>query len=83
MQQGLFSTTFFSFGNAGSWEVSGKLWIYWATAIPITTISVVLWRIWLDYDDSIVQILKGYLWWAGQLWAKMRTHTARQEKPEP
>ena len=38
--------------------MSNKLWIYWITAIPATIVSVVLWRMWLAYNDSIVRFFK-------------------------
>lgn len=40
----VFSTTFFQFGtDSKSWEVSEKVWVYWAFVIPVTLASVMLW----------------------------------------
>lgn len=50
-RQALFSTTFFTYGENGNWEVSDDLWIYWATTVPATVAVVVFWRVWLDYGE--------------------------------
>ncbi|KAK3395471.1 hypothetical protein B0T20DRAFT_35684 [Sordaria brevicollis] len=55
----LFSTTFFTYGDNGNWEVSDDLWIYWVTTIPTTIAVVVFWRVWLDYGDVIYKWSKG------------------------
>ena len=55
--QALFSTTFFTFGDDGSWRVSGKLWIYWVVTVPATIIIVVLWWVWLANSDAITRFL--------------------------
>ncbi|KAI0154579.1 hypothetical protein GGR57DRAFT_502326 [Xylariaceae sp. FL1272] len=39
----IFSTSFFRFGNDGGWDVSDKFWVYWATALPVTALTVLLW----------------------------------------
>ncbi|KAG9250749.1 uncharacterized protein F5Z01DRAFT_677570 [Emericellopsis atlantica] len=41
----IFSTTFSS-SNGGEWMMSGKFWIYWAFAIPITFLTALLWTLW-------------------------------------
>ncbi|KAK0734776.1 hypothetical protein B0T26DRAFT_689624 [Lasiosphaeria miniovina] len=53
----LFSTTFFTFGDDGGWEVSDKLWIYWATIIPATLGVLIIWGFWL-YGPEIRDFLK-------------------------
>ncbi|KXH50031.1 hypothetical protein CSIM01_07289 [Colletotrichum simmondsii] len=40
----VFSTSFFDYDSASdSWNVSGKFWVYWVVAIPITLITALLW----------------------------------------
>jgi hypothetical protein len=71
-KQALFSTTFFNFGDDGSWQVSDKLWIYWATTIPATVVSVILWRMWLAHNDFIVKFVRQWLGRDGRLWGSMK-----------
>ncbi len=61
--------------------MSDKLWVYWVTAIPATIISVVLWRIWLARNDTIVQPFKRWLGWVGQPWEDIKL--SRQVKKSP
>ncbi|KPM45171.1 hypothetical protein AK830_g1382 [Neonectria ditissima] len=43
----VFSTSFFDFdADADRWSVSGKFWLYWAFAIPVTFATSGLWYIW-------------------------------------
>ncbi|KAH8589902.1 hypothetical protein B0O99DRAFT_745712 [Bisporella sp. PMI_857] len=43
----IFSMSFFSFNpDTDEWTVSGKFWVYWAVAIPITGITAGLWSLW-------------------------------------
>ncbi|KAK0748327.1 hypothetical protein B0T21DRAFT_356331 [Apiosordaria backusii] len=60
----LFSTTFFTYGDDGEWQVSGKMWIYWVTTLPATILIVVLWRVWLGNSDAIVAGWKQAKKWA-------------------
>ncbi|KAK4156191.1 hypothetical protein C8A00DRAFT_31001 [Chaetomidium leptoderma] len=76
----LFSTTFFNYGDDGSWQVSGKLWIYWITTVPATIIIVVLWRIWLANSDPITRFLKGCLAWASKQWKKRKASVQHDSK---
>ncbi|KAK0711790.1 hypothetical protein B0H67DRAFT_602492 [Lasiosphaeris hirsuta] len=46
----VFSTTFFNYGET-RWEVSGQLWIYWATVVPVTILVILLWYVWLPTGD--------------------------------
>ncbi|KAK3357807.1 hypothetical protein B0T25DRAFT_567056 [Lasiosphaeria hispida] len=46
----IFSTTFFNYGDT-KWEVSGQLWIYWATIIPVTIFVILIWYVWLPIGD--------------------------------
>ncbi|KAK1658813.1 hypothetical protein BDP55DRAFT_372526 [Colletotrichum godetiae] len=40
----VFSTSFFDYDSgADSWNVSGKFWVYWVVAIPITVVTALLW----------------------------------------
>lgn len=41
----LFSMSFFSFqpGYQNKWGVSQKIWIYFAVAVPLTMVTVILW----------------------------------------
>lgn len=41
----VFSMSFFNYADSG-WRVSGKIWIYWAFAIPTTLLSVLIWYGW-------------------------------------
>ncbi|KAL2836918.1 hypothetical protein BJY01DRAFT_251712 [Aspergillus pseudoustus] len=41
----LFSTPFFSVGSDGL-SVSNLFWSYWATAIPLTVVTMIIWFIW-------------------------------------
>jgi hypothetical protein len=40
----LFSTTFFTFGDDG-WEVSDKIWLYWAVTVPTTVIVLLIYNL--------------------------------------
>jgi hypothetical protein len=41
----VFSMSFFNYADSG-WRVSGKIWIYWACAIPTTLLTVLIWHSW-------------------------------------
>ena len=41
----IFSMSFFNYADSG-WRVSGKIWIYWAFAIPTTLLTVLIWYVW-------------------------------------
>lgn len=71
----LFSTTFFTYGDNGNWEVSDDLWIYWVTTVPATIAVVVFWRVWLDYGDVIYKWLKELVVgvWKGATGSLLRT----------
>ncbi|KAK1773146.1 hypothetical protein QBC45DRAFT_398279 [Copromyces sp. CBS 386.78] len=73
----LFSTTFFTYGDNGNWEVSDELWIYFVTTVPATIAIVVFWRVWLDYGDVIYKWLKGLVLrtWKGAVGSVSRTRT--------
>ena len=32
--------------------VSPYMWLYWAISIPLTVLVVVVWRIWLSWEDK-------------------------------
>ncbi|KAH8171585.1 corA-like mg2+ transporter protein [Sarocladium implicatum] len=49
----LFSMSFFNYEADSGWVMSGKIWIYFAFSIPITILSVGLWR----YGSAIVSRL--------------------------
>ncbi|KAK0622373.1 hypothetical protein B0T14DRAFT_563830 [Immersiella caudata] len=51
----IFSTTFFSFGDDNTWQVSRKLWVYWVTAIPSTIVIVLAWGLWYTKGDMILR----------------------------
>ncbi|KAI1264416.1 hypothetical protein F5Y18DRAFT_428042 [Xylariaceae sp. FL1019] len=51
----IFSTSFFKFGDNGEWSVSDKFWVYWATAVPITTVTILLWV--LTQENAVIRIL--------------------------
>ncbi|KAK7417092.1 hypothetical protein QQZ08_011751 [Neonectria magnoliae] len=43
----VFSTSFFNYdADADRWSVSGKFWMYWAFAIPVTLATSGLWFVW-------------------------------------
>jgi Mg2+ and Co2+ transporter CorA len=43
----IFSMSFFNYSpDSRSWTVSGKFWIYWAVAIPLTVAASVVWYYW-------------------------------------
>ncbi|KAL2021634.1 hypothetical protein VTK56DRAFT_6987 [Thermocarpiscus australiensis] len=75
----LFSTTFFTYGDGG-WEVSGKLWIYWAITVPATIVIVIVWRIWLANSDVIMGFLQACLKLVKNLWKRLQA--PRQSKAE-
>ncbi|KAJ5364627.1 uncharacterized protein N7496_010340, partial [Penicillium cataractarum] len=41
----LFSMSFFNYGADSGWPVSNHFWIYWASAIPTTLVTVLVWQI--------------------------------------
>lgn len=47
----VFSMSFFNYDQNLGWRVSGKFWIYWATAVPTTILSTALWFYW-QWDSS-------------------------------
>jgi len=51
VQQALFSSTFFTYGDSG-FEVSPKLWIYFAIMVPITAAVIVGCWAWLSWRDG-------------------------------
>ncbi|KAL1843474.1 hypothetical protein VTJ49DRAFT_1345 [Mycothermus thermophilus] len=59
----VFSTTFYNFGEDGTWEVSPKQWIYWATTIPATILSVFIWQMWVSHSDSISRVAGNLFKW--------------------
>ncbi|KAH6894240.1 hypothetical protein B0T10DRAFT_479901 [Thelonectria olida] len=42
-----FSTTFFNFGDDKVWRVTGKIWIYVVVTVPVTVLSLYIWRLWV------------------------------------
>lgn len=43
----LFGSSFFSFEQStGTWAMSPKFWIYWATTVPATAATVAVWYVW-------------------------------------
>lgn len=78
LSQALFSTTFFTFGENGSWEVSSMLWIYWATTVPATIVIVFLSRTWLARSDIMVHSLEAGQKWPEKLWKAQ----GKQAKPK-
>ncbi|KAK5681433.1 hypothetical protein LTS10_005963 [Elasticomyces elasticus] len=43
---GIFGMSFFDFSQEAFWTNSPKLWIYWATTIPLTLLTILTWYIW-------------------------------------
>ncbi|KAK0668340.1 hypothetical protein QBC41DRAFT_322163 [Cercophora samala] len=84
----LFSTTFFSYGDDGEWQVSGKMWIYWVTTLPATILIVILWRVWLGNSDAIITGWKQAKKWAleeqgwKRLWRKHGKENQQMIKEE-
>jgi heme/copper-type cytochrome/quinol oxidase subunit 2 len=59
--------SFFNFspGNDSQpdeWRVSGKIWIYWVVAIPLTILTVFAWLLWKYNREKSIHIKK-LLWW--------------------
>jgi hypothetical protein len=75
----VFSTTFFNFGEDGTWEVSPKQWIYWATTIPATILSVFVWQMWVSHSDAISKFCAGLFSWPPRL--VLGDHEDREKKP--
>ncbi|KAK4462990.1 hypothetical protein QBC42DRAFT_266827 [Cladorrhinum samala] len=72
----LFSTTFFSYGDDSTgWQVSDKMWIYWATTIPATLFIIISWQVWLTYGDAIVKLFTPL-----QKWFKKAFTVFKKEK---
>lgn len=42
----IFSMSFFDYSVDSGWTVSSKFWVYWAFAVPITIVSLLLWNYW-------------------------------------
>ncbi len=43
----IFSMSFFNYdASSGEWSVSSNFWMYWAVAVPITVVTLLLWHIW-------------------------------------
>jgi hypothetical protein len=42
----LFSMSFFNFDQDTGWSVSGKIWLYFAIAGPVTLITILVWFFW-------------------------------------
>ncbi|GAB1310594.1 hypothetical protein MFIFM68171_00804 [Madurella fahalii] len=76
----LFSTTFFTYGENGDWEVSGKMWIYWAITLPATIVIVVIWRIWIAESDEIMGFLEMCRKWVKVRW---KEKARREKKTDP
>ncbi|AEO53672.1 hypothetical protein MYCTH_2295331 [Thermothelomyces thermophilus ATCC 42464] len=77
----IFSTTFFSFGEENkTWEVSDKLWIYWATTIPATIVTVVLWQVWLVYGDVIAKFSQTQYEQALARWKSLRERRVQAQR---
>jgi Mg2+ and Co2+ transporter CorA len=58
---GMFSMSFFGFSpDKDRWAISKQFWIYWAIAVPVTLLSLLVWQYWdrffpmkpLDKDDE-------------------------------
>ena len=57
----LFSMPFFKYEPDLGWTVSGKIWVYFAIAGPVTVIVMALWPAWqkLSTPESLIPILRG------------------------
>lgn len=76
--QALFSTTFFAYSEDGGWEVSDKMWIYWATTIPATIVIVIIWRIWILYSDVAMDFVQKIKTWCWGLWELRKVKKANK-----
>lgn len=55
----VFSMSFFNYDQNLGWRVSGKFWIYWATAVPTTILSAALgWFYWQRDSPRLEQVPK-------------------------
>lgn len=79
--QAIFSTTFFGLSDQDkTWMVSDKLWIYWATTVPATIITVALWRIWLANGDAIAKFSHAQLGRASAWWKALVERRALRQR---
>ncbi|KAK4245657.1 hypothetical protein C7999DRAFT_42807 [Corynascus novoguineensis] len=80
----IFSTTFFGLSDQDkTWMVSDKLWIYWATTVPATIITVALWRVWLANGDAIAKFSHAQIDRASARWkALVERRVLRQRASE-
>ncbi|ROW12390.1 hypothetical protein VMCG_00791 [Cytospora schulzeri] len=49
----IFSMSFFDYSVDSGWTVSGKFWVYWAFAVPITIVSFLVWKYWHKVFPSL------------------------------
>lgn len=54
----IFSMSFFSFSPDSGWTVSGKIWVYWAFAVPLTLGSFLLWYYYLARTPALARSYK-------------------------
>lgn len=54
----VFSMSFFNYDQNLGWRVSGKFWIYWATAVPTAILSTALWFYWQRDSSRLEQAPK-------------------------
>ncbi|KAF2191309.1 hypothetical protein K469DRAFT_720289 [Zopfia rhizophila CBS 207.26] len=57
----IFSMSFFNFSpgdgsQADEWRVSGKIWIYWVVAVPLTGLALFSWFLWQRSKGQSLQI---------------------------
>ena len=45
----LFATPMFQWNTTGGLRVASQIWIYWATSIPLTLLTLGMWWIWLKF----------------------------------
>ncbi|KAI1121220.1 hypothetical protein F5Y10DRAFT_256733 [Nemania abortiva] len=43
----IFSMSFFNYSAESGWAISDKFWLYWAFAVPITVLTVIVWYCYL------------------------------------
>lgn len=57
----VFSMSFFNFtpgggSHPGNWSISGKFWIYWAFALPLTGVTIATWFRWQAWINRLPRI---------------------------
>lgn len=55
------------------------MWIYWATTLPATIATVVVWRIWIAESDEIMGFFRNCRKWIKTQWKKKTPNPTKAE----